>query len=67
MLEKIKSKYILEFLSSLVEEKTIIKLIKYNKYMQKRLNIDILTYKRLSGKYRISQRNGRGKEYDAYT
>ena len=39
-------------------------LIIYNKEMQTILGVDINTYKKKSGKYRIIDKNGKGKEYD---
>ena len=36
----------------------------YNKKLQKELKIDLDYYKEISGKYKISEKNGKGKEYN---
>ena len=41
-------------------------MIKYNKNLQNRININILNYKILSGKYTIYEQNGKVKEYNSY-
>ena len=46
---------------------TKLKLIRYNKYLQDILNINIMDYKRYSGKYIIFEAKGKGKEYDGIT
>ena len=38
-------------------------MISYNKELQKMLLIGIKDYKKISGKYRILEKNGKGKEY----
>ena len=38
----------------------------YNNKIKRRLNIDLIDYKFLSGKYFIGKRNGKGKEYNGY-
>ena len=64
MLEHIKSKYIFKIIfSSITDEKKMI-LVKYNNILKDRLNIDIIDYKQLSGKYFIGNKNGKGKEYN---
>ena len=40
-----------------------LKLIIYNKQLQDKLGIDIELYKKTSGKYKIGEKNGLGKEY----
>ena len=35
----------------------------FNKKLQKKLGIDIKDYKKTSGKYKIAEKNGKGKEY----
>ena len=45
MLENIRSKYILEQVAENIKENTLLKLIKYNKNLQSRLNKDFQTYK----------------------
>ena len=41
-----------------------LKLLSYNKSLQRKLNIDIIDYKRLSERYIIFGNNGKGKEYN---
>ena len=38
----------------------------YNKKLQKQLLIDLDYYKEISGKYKIGEINGKGKEYNIY-
>ena len=62
----IKSSYIRKRVFSFLEEKQILKVIIYNKKLQKMLLVDLLDYKEKSRKYKIGERNGIGKEYDFY-
>ena len=39
-------------------------LIMYNKQLQKIIGVNIEDYKIISGKYKISEKNGKGKEYN---
>ena len=64
MLKKIKSIYFLRNLFSSLEESRKLKLIKYNKNFQNMINLTLINFKRLSGKYIIFDNNGKGKEYD---
>ena len=68
MLNNIKSKYILKLILSFAEEKTKFKIIKYNKQLQNKLDMTIVTYRTLSGKYIVYEDNNigkkKGKEYD---
>ena len=50
-MENIKSKYILKFFLSHINEKKKLNLVKYNKNMQTKININLLYYKNLSGNY----------------
>ena len=43
-----------------------LKLIKYNKYFQNKIHIDIFHYKVFSGKYIVYLSKKKGREYDAY-
>ena len=63
MLKKIKATYFIQLLFSYVDEKQKLKIIKYNKYLQKIINISIINYKLFTGKYIIYESNGFGKEY----
>ena len=64
MLNLIKSFLIIKKIFSNLDEELKLTLIIYNKHFQKILNIDIIDYKRFSGKYIIGERNGFGKEYN---
>ena len=64
MLKNIKSSYFIKLIYTFVEEAQKLKLIKYNKSMQKNLNISIINYKFFSGRYIIYESNGIGKEYN---
>ena len=63
MLDKIKSSYFSEILFSFIYEGQKLKLIKYNKKIQKILNISIINYQHFQGKYIIYEQNGKAKEY----
>ena len=59
----IKSNKILKKVFSNLEEKIKLKAIKYNKYLQKKIDINLIHYKFLSGKYIIYEESRKGKEY----
>jgi len=52
LLKSINSSYILEMILSFLYEKKKLDLIIYNKQIQKKLNINIDVYKKISGKYK---------------
>jgi len=59
------SKYVLkDTLFSFLSEKKKLEIIIYNKDLQKKLDINIGNYKRISIRYRVGERNGKGKEYN---
>ena len=62
-LGNIKSAYILKHIFSYINKKVKLKLINYNKEIQKIIGVDINDYKKTSGKYRIVEKNGKGREY----
>ena len=70
MLDIIKSVYILKINFSLLNDKRKLKLIKYNKNLQSKININITHYKIFSGRFIVYENEGkeknqiRGKEYD---
>ena len=67
MLSYVKSQYILRMIFSLLEKKTKLKIIKYNKFpLQQKLEINIDDYKNLSSKYIIwdLEIRKKGKEYN---
>ena len=63
-LNNIKSNFILKNIFSFINEKSKLDIFKYNKNFQKKLNINIEDYKKISGKYIEGERNGYAKEYD---
>ena len=66
VIESIKSLYILKDIFSFLSEKRKLKILLYNKYFQKKLDINIKDYKRISKRLREGERNGKGKEYNIY-
>ena len=66
MLKNIKSSYFIKLIYTFVDEEQKLKLVKYNKSIQKNLNISIINYKFFSGRYIIYESNGFGKEYNGY-
>ena len=62
-IKDIKSSYIIKKIFSFLYEKQKLKMIKYSKELQKMHLINIEDYKKISGKYRIVEINGKGKEY----
>ena len=67
LLEKIKSIFFSRILFSHLDEKIKLKLIKYNKSLQYKIDIKLINYKFYTGKYIIYETNIKGKEYDGYT
>ena len=63
ILNFISSSYVLENVFSFIYEKNKFNIIKYNKNLQNLFHIDIDDFKNLSGKYKIGENNGKGKEY----
>jgi len=63
MLKNIKSSYFIKLIYTFVDEEQKLKLIRYNKSIQKNLDISIINYKFFSGRYLIYETNGIGKEY----
>ena len=63
ILKNVKSKHVLDKIFSFLDEKKKLKLIIYNKYLQKSLDINLENYKKVSGIYKIDGINGKGKEY----
>ena len=67
MINNVKSFLILINIFEIINYRRKLNLVFYNKYLQNKLKIDIIEFKRLSGKYLILENNGKGKEYDSYT
>ena len=66
MSKNIKSLIILKKIFSYVYDNILLELIKYNKNIQKVLNIDIVNYKIFSGKSIVMESDGKGKIYNNY-
>ena len=64
ILKNIKSKYIMIFILSHLEEKRKLEIIKYNKNIQNILDIKLINYKFYAGKNLIYELNGNVKEYN---
>ena len=60
----VKSKYILKEILLILDDKRKLLLLKYNKYYQKLMGINIVNYQKLSGKIKTGGINGYGKEYE---
>ena len=65
--KSIKSVYIFKEIFSFLDKKTLFNIINYNKQWQNALKINIENYKKLSGKYKIGKKYGRGKVYKLNT
>ena len=66
MLKNIKSTYFIKNIFLYVHEKQKLKVVKYNKSLQKNIDISIINYKLFSGRYIIYESSGIGKEYNYY-
>ena len=67
MLDNIKSVFFQRIVFSKLNDERKLKLVKYNKSFQNRLNINILNYKIFSGKYISYEVKDKRKEYDIST
>ena len=67
MLKKLTSIFISKKIFTYIDERKKLKLIKYNKNLQKINIITLINYKLLSGKYVGNEQNGIVKEYNSYT
>ena len=65
--KSIKSIYNLKNIFSFLPERQKLNIIKYNKQLQNKFDININDYKRISGRYKVGEINGKGKEYDIST
>ena len=65
MLKNVKSEYILKIFFSYVDEKQKLKIVKYNKSLQKDIDISLINYILFSDKCLILEENGKAKEYDS--
>ena len=63
MLQNIKSSYFIKLIYTFVDEAQKLELVKYNKSLQKNLDISINNYMYFKGRYIIYGSNGIGKDY----
>ena len=63
----IKSSFIKQKIFSFLSEKQFLNMIKFNKELQNIYSIDIERLKKVSGKYKIGKKNGKGSEYSIDT
>ena len=66
MAEKIKSLDFIKKMLNLLDEKKKLKIIKYNKKIQNKINITIFNYRAFSKRYIIYDSYGGGREYDGF-
>ena len=66
MLSNIKSYYIIKIVFTYLNEKQKLLPIKYNKSLQKDIDISLINYKYFKGIYIIYEANGIVKEYDGH-
>ena len=66
-IKDIKSQYNIKGIFSFLNEKQKCNMIIYNKQLQNNFGINIENFKKVSGKYKIVEKNGKGKEYSLYT
>ena len=59
----IKSFYNIKMIFSFLDERQKLNMINYNKQLQDIFRISIHNYKKLSGRYKIGEKNGKGAEY----
>ena len=59
--KSIESFYILKYIFSFLSEKQKLNIIIYNKHLQKKFDMDIEYFKRISGIYKEGEKNGKGK------
>ena len=66
MVDSIKSLYFTKIIFKIIQERTKLKIAKYNKNLQRIIDISLVNYKILSERYIIFEENGKGKEYNKY-
>ena len=64
MLDNVKSSYILKIFFSFVDEKRKLKLVKYNKNLQQKIDISISNFIHFKLKYIIYKSKGKWEEYN---
>ena len=65
-MQNIKPSYYIKLIYTFIEEPPKLKLVKYNKTLQKYINLSIINYKHFSRRYIIYELNGTIKEYNGY-
>ena len=65
-LSDVKSDYIIKKIFSFQDERRKLDIIKYSNFFKKKISVNIKNYKMLSGRYKIMEINGIGKEYSIY-
>jgi len=66
MKEPINSSYNYKEIFSFLPKIRSFNIVIYNKQIQNKLDIGIKDYQKLSKRYKIGEKNGKGKEYDSY-
>ena len=66
MQENIKSSFFIKIIFSFQVNKTKLKLVKYNKSLQNKIDISLINYKIFSQRYIVYGENGKAKEYMGY-
>ena len=64
MLENINSKYNVKLFFTFLLHKRKLRIVRYNKKLQKKLDINLIFYKNMTNKYIIYEKEGIGKEYN---
>ena len=64
-IKDIKADYFVQKIFSFLDEKVKLKLLIYNKSLQKKADINLTNYKLFSGKYIVYESNGKVKEYSS--
>ena len=65
-IKNIQSEFFIRKLFSNIYEDRKLKLVIYNKAIQKIIEISLINYKFMSGKYVVLELDGQGKEYNSY-
>ena len=63
MIKTIKCRYFIRLLFQYLNDENQLKLVRYNKSLQKQIGLNIYNYKIFSGKFVIIDKNGKGKEF----
>ena len=59
----IKSAYIIKEIFSFLEQKKKLKIVLYSKRLKKKIEIGLKDYQRITGRYRLGDKNGKGEEH----